>query len=116
MIFVLQQIWPSIKSKISNHIDQVSTTQLGNEKSLLLKTVLDDLKEKCVNKIIQFQWPSEKKFFRVFIDNLFSSIELLTICQIYNMAGDKFREKQTHKGTQNRYNAYVNMGNFEITT
>jgi len=55
----------------------------------------------------------EKKSFRAFIDNLFSSIELLTICQIYNMVGDKFREKQTHKGTQNRYNAYVNMGNFK---
>lgn len=62
MIFVLQQIWPSIKSKISNHIDQVSTTQLGNEKSILLKSVLDDLEEKCVNKITQFQWPSEKEF------------------------------------------------------
>ena len=62
IIFSLQQIWPSIKVKIDNLIDQTSNTELGSENSLFLKSVIDDLEEKCVNKMIYAQWPSEKEF------------------------------------------------------
>jgi len=55
---------------------------------------------------------SQKKN-RPFVDNLFSAVELLSTCQIYNMAGKNFHEKRKHKEIQRKYNAFVKIGNFK---
>ena len=55
----------------------------------------------------------EKKIMRPFVDNLFSCIELLATCQIYNMAGKDFEKKRKHRNIQAKYNSFVKIGNFK---
>lgn len=46
-----------------------------------------------------------------FIDNLFSSIELLAKAELLLMPDPKFKKKATHKGIQLKYGQYVDIGN-----
>jgi len=55
----------------------------------------------------------EKKVIRSFVDNLFSCVELLATCQIYNMAGKDFEKKRKHRNIQMKYNSFVKIGNFK---
>ena len=54
----------------------------------------------------------EKKKLRVFIDNLYSAIELFATCQIYNIAGKDFQQKRSHRTIQYKYNETAKIGNF----
>ncbi|MFZ0183276.1 MAG: HEPN domain-containing protein [Nitrosotalea sp.] len=54
----------------------------------------------------------EKKKMRAFVDTLFSCVELLATCQIYNMAGKDFEKKRKHRNIQVKYNSFVKIGNF----
>ena len=47
----------------------------------------------------------------MFVDNLYSAIELFAICQIYNVSGEKFQIKRRHQTIQQNYNKYVKTGN-----
>jgi len=46
-----------------------------------------------------------------FIDNLFSSIELLAKAELLLIPDPKFKKKATHKGIQLKYGKYVDIGN-----
>lgn len=46
-----------------------------------------------------------------FIDNLFSSIELLAKAELLLMPDQKFKRKATHKSIQLKYGKYVDIGN-----
>jgi hypothetical protein len=53
----------------------------------------------------------ERKNLAPFIDNLFSSIELLAKAELLLMPDPKFKQKATHKGIQLKYGKYVDIGN-----
>ena len=56
----------------------------------------------------------QTNFYRVFVDNLYSAVELFAICQIYNVSGEKFQIKRGHKAIQHNYNKYVKIGNAQL--
>lgn len=53
----------------------------------------------------------EKKRPAPFIDNLFSSIELLAKAELLLIPDPKFKQTATHKGIQLKYGRYVDIGN-----
>lgn len=50
---------------------------------------------------------------RPFIDNIFSAIEMMAVCQLYNRAGNKFQKKRSHRLVQRKYNDVTRLGNFK---
>ncbi|MCP8309782.1 MAG: HEPN domain-containing protein [archaeon] len=49
-----------------------------------------------------------------FIDNLFSATELLATAQLLIIPDRDYSKKQTHKSTQLKYSAFVNIGNYKV--
>jgi uncharacterized protein (UPF0332 family) len=56
----------------------------------------------------------DKKLFRPCVDNLFSAVELLASAQLLIIPDLSYTKKQTHKYTQTKYNAFVNIGNYNV--
>ncbi len=53
----------------------------------------------------------QNKLDRPFVDNLFSAVELLATAHLFTMSEKDYIKKQTHNRTQQRYNAFINIGN-----
>lgn len=91
-IFSLQNIWPILKTKINEKIDQISSTTLDNDDAFLLKSKINDFEENCINEIIKFQWPSEKNFSLEYEKNLKSEVKLVhgVMGQVLDIYSDFF--------------------------
>ena len=70
MTFTLQQLWPSLKTKLYALTDEVENTSLGTDEALRLKSIIDDFQEKCIDVIVQNQWPHERDFNKEYEKNL----------------------------------------------
>lgn len=49
-----------------------------------------------------------------FVDNLFSSAELLAKCELLLLPDPKFREKASHTAIKSKFNRWTNLGNVDI--
>jgi len=56
----------------------------------------------------------KNQLWRPFVDALFSATELLASCQLLLMPDREYANKQTHRGTQIRYNKLIGMGNYKV--
>ena len=50
---------------------------------------------------------------RVFVDNLFSAVELFVTSQLFIMSEEKYVNKPTHRYTTSRYNDFIKIGNYK---
>jgi HEPN domain-containing protein len=56
----------------------------------------------------------ERENWSAFVDNLFSSAELVAKATLLLMPDPKFRKKATHEAIQLRYNAFASLGNVPL--
>jgi len=56
----------------------------------------------------------EKELWRPFVDNMFSATELLATAQLLLHADKEYTKRQWHEGTERKYTAFVDMGNYKI--
>jgi hypothetical protein len=59
------------------------------------------------------EYSLRKSKLNVFVDNLFSAIELFVTSQLLVSAEEEYSKKQTHRGTSRKYNNYINLGNYK---
>ena len=50
---------------------------------------------------------------RVFIDNLYSAVELFVTSQLFIISSQKYVTKPTHKSTAWKYNEFIKIGNYK---
>ncbi|MGZ5551897.1 MAG: hypothetical protein ACXWE7_14035 [Nitrososphaeraceae archaeon] len=54
-----------------------------------------------------------KKYFRAFIDNLFSAVELFVISHLFIISEQEYTLNTTHRNTSHKYNNYIKIGNYK---
>ena len=109
MTFTLQQLWPFLKQKLYTQIDEVADTYLGSDEALHLKSIIDEFQDKCIDPIVNAQWPSEKEFEFEFEKNLKAEAKLVKailgeVLDIYSSFFNSFIKKENVKFVSSKKN------------